>query len=247
LVLVFVAVGAAVLLLLVCGVAALVFHRRRRRRPTSSSASNLGETTSAFSMAHAATEYQNLLRGVSVGEQIGEGAFGKVYKATREDGGVVAVKQIQEQAEQDELVKELDVMLRLDSPRVVLLYGVCLLNPKKVDGGGLGLVMEFCEHGSLASHLRAKVGRSLQRPALVQLALHVAEGLAYLHSLSVLHRDLAARNVLVASNGSAKLAEYVVFSSCCVALTYPSFSPPPDCLTTWPVQFRLGSHRRARW
>jgi serine/threonine protein kinase len=238
-VVILVVVGVS-LLLLVCVVAAVAFYRRRRASSTSSKMSDGYDTSSAeqsFRMAHAATEYQNLLRGVSVGEQIGEGAFGKVYKATRE-GAVVAVKQIQEQAEQDALVKELDVMLRLDSPRVVTLFGVCLLNPKEVDGGGLGLVMEFCEHGSLASHLRGKAGRSLMRPALVQLALHVAEGLAYLHSLSVLHRDLAARNVLVASDGSAKLAEYVclvcwivVCFASCVLLCFPR--PSKGAFVRW--------------
>ena len=91
---------------------------------------------------------QNLLRGVDVEKQIGEGNFGKVFKGTRK-GETVAIKQVQGGAAEEEFMSELDVMLKLSHERIVGLHGVCMLPDH---GGGLGLVMEVRRGGWVRVH-----------------------------------------------------------------------------------------------
>ena len=43
---------------------------------------------------------------------------------------------------------------------------------------------------------------------LTQMALDVAYGLRYIHSLKFVHRDLACRNCLVHSNGTVKIGDF---------------------------------------
>ena len=187
---------------------------------------------------------QNLLRGVHIERAIGEGHFGKVFLATRQ-GVRVAVKQITagsagsaagsasaaDSASEASFLKELDAMVGLSSPRVVQLFGVCVL-PREHGGGGggggMGLVMEYCALGSLDGHLRAHA-QSLTRAALLAISVHIAEGLAYLHSpgVGILHRDVAARNVLVAGDGSCKLADFGLARRVAADETYVATSALP--------------------
>jgi serine/threonine protein kinase len=181
---------------------------------------------------------QNLLRGVHIERAIGEGHFGKVFLATRQ-GVRVAVKQITagagsagsaaaDSASEASFLKELDAMVGLSSPRVVQLFGVCVLPREHGGGGGMGLVMEYCALGSLDGHLQAHE-QSLTGAALLAISVHIAEGLAYLHSpgVGILHRDVAARNVLVAGDGSCKLADFGLARRVAAGATYVATSALP--------------------
>ena len=163
-----------------------------------------------------------------------------MFLATRQ-GVRVAVKQITagaagsaagsasaaDSASEASFLKELDAMVGLSSPRVVQLFGVCVL-PKAHGCGGMGLVMEYCALGSLDGHLRAHE-QSLTRAALLAISVHIAEGLAYLHSpgVGILHRDVAARNVLVAGDGSCKLADFGLARRVAADETYVATSAFP--------------------
>ena len=88
------------MLLLLCLAAAFLLLRRRRGADEdkvapsfSSSSSDAMSMEDAPAAAEEAMAYANLLRGVEIGEQIGEGAFGKVYRGTRGETAV-AVKQV---------------------------------------------------------------------------------------------------------------------------------------------------------
>jgi serine/threonine protein kinase len=115
----------------------------------------------------------------------------------------VAVKQVQgDESAQVEVMKELEMLCKMASPRIVALYGAMELPA----GGGLGLVMEFCSKGSLDSLLQKDVD-GISVPGLVSISMQVAEGLEYLAGLNVLHRDLACRNCLVDGEDNVKLSE----------------------------------------
>ena len=63
----------------------------------------------------------------------------------------------------------------------------------------------------------------------MEISLHIAEGLTYLHTpkVGILHRDLAARNVLVVSDGSCKLADFGLARSVGEGETYVATSAIP--------------------
>jgi len=46
--------------------------------------------------------------------------------------------------------------------------------------------MEFCDHGSLASHINQSIDATLRDDWIKQLVL----GLKHMHSLGVIHRDI---------------------------------------------------------
>jgi Protein tyrosine and serine/threonine kinase len=135
------------------------------------------------------THYRSLLKDVEITGELGKGQFGQVFRA-KQDGTEYAVKQLLASEDDDaekEFMEELEIMLTLESPRVVAVHGVCLLGIEQ--GGGLGLVLELCPNGSL-DHFLAKNKEDLTAVDLTSISLHVAEGLAFLHKRDVLHRDL---------------------------------------------------------
>ena len=71
----------------------------------------------------------------------------------------------------------------------------------------LWVVMEFCEAGSTLDVMR-KVGRGFDEPCVAAICRGILRGLEYMHSVKkVIHRDIKAANVLLASDGTVKLAD----------------------------------------
>lgn len=129
-------------------------------------------------------------------EVIGVGGFGKVYRGYWNDE-VVAVKAARQDANEDiEVIKEsvlqeARLFWVLQHENIVSLKGVCLEEPN------LCLVMEYARGGPLN---RVLSGRKIRPDILVDWAIQVAKGMAYLHvgaPLSLIHRDLKSSNVLL--------------------------------------------------
>ncbi|XP_049875019.1 mitogen-activated protein kinase kinase kinase 11 [Pectinophora gossypiella] len=129
-------------------------------------------------------------------EVIGVGGFGKVYRGYWNDE-VVAVKAARQEANDDiEVVKdsvlqEAKLFWMLQHENIVSLKGVCLEEPN------LCLVMEYARGGPLN---RVLSGRKIRPGILVDWAIQVARGMAYLHvdaPISLIHRDLKSSNVLL--------------------------------------------------
>ncbi|KAJ8719364.1 hypothetical protein PYW08_011539 [Mythimna loreyi] len=129
-------------------------------------------------------------------EVIGVGGFGKVYRGYW-NGEVVAVKAARQDANEDiEVIKEsvlqeARLFWVLQHENIVSLKGVCLGEPN------FCLVMEYARGGPLN---RVLSGRKIRPDILVDWAIQVAQGMAYLHvgaPMSLIHRDLKSSNVLL--------------------------------------------------
>ncbi|KAM3591302.1 uncharacterized protein V6R79_026350 [Siganus canaliculatus] len=144
-------------------------------------------------------------------KMIGSGGFGQVFRARHCQWGCdVAIKQLRydDQSSRD-LLREIQMTQRGNSPNVIQVLGVFQGRFPSVDQDQLGLVMDFMKRGSLDS-LQVALAGPLPWSLVFQLAHQVALGINFLHSLSpaVLHLDLKPSNVLLDSYLNAKLTDF---------------------------------------
>lgn len=95
---------------------------------------------------------------------------------------------------------EFQLMCSLKHPNIVSLYGACVNIPR------IGVVMEYCEYGSL-KHVISK-GKLKDWSQKLRILLDVAKGMQFLHNKSIIHRDLKSDNVLIDSHWVAKLTDF---------------------------------------
>ncbi|KAJ5714897.1 Cytokinesis protein sepH [Penicillium malachiteum] len=149
------------------------------------------------------------LKDYQLGDCLGKGAFGSVYRALNwNTGETVAVKQIKlvdlPTSELRVIMLEIDLLKNLDHPNIVKYHGFV----KSVET--LNIILEYCENGSLHS-IAKNFGRFPEN--LVGLYMsQVLHGLLYLHEQGVIHRDIKGANILTTKEGLVKLADFGVAS-----------------------------------
>ncbi len=137
--------------------------------------------------------------------ELGSGASGRVVLALHtETGTSVAIKYLAEELRGEEFLGgfrgEARLLGDLDSPYVVRLW-------EYVEGPqGAAIVMELVDGVTLRALLREE-GATGPEAALVVLKGSLL-GLAAAHEAGVVHRDYKPENVLVAGDGSSKLADF---------------------------------------
>ena len=99
------------------------------------------------------------------------------------------------------LLQEAHIMMKLCHPKLVQLYAVC------VQEEPLLIVTEFMPNGNLLDYLKWEEG-ILKLPHLIDMAVQIAAGMAYLELHNYIHRDLAARNILIGNNNICKVAKF---------------------------------------
>lgn len=157
---------------------------------------------SATSNEWAARNPEELFSLVKV---IGQGNYGRVYKAVeKESGREVAIKILPMDEEDLENMKKLEleiqVLRRCDHECIVRYLG------SYVKDNELWIVMEFCDAGSLAV-MMSKQGKALEEPQIATVMNQMVQSLVYLHQQRMIHRDIKADNILMNSAGAAKLAD----------------------------------------
>ncbi|XP_037712526.1 serine/threonine-protein kinase 10 isoform X2 [Drosophila subpulchrella] len=140
-----------------------------------------------------------------VGE-LGDGAFGKVYKAQhKEHKRYAAAKmcQLEDEENLSDHMVEIDILSEIKHPNIVELYEAFSLDDK------LWMLIEYCDGGALDS-IMVELEKPLTEPQIAYVCKHMTEGLTFLHRNKVIHRDLKAGNVLLTMEGGVKLADFGV-------------------------------------
>jgi tRNA A-37 threonylcarbamoyl transferase component Bud32 len=143
--------------------------------------------------------------GYEVGEKLGSGAIGAVYRARHlglDQWRAVKVLRgdiLLAPGEADRLRAEARFIADLDAPGIVRVYDV------GEAGGRPYFVMELAAGGSLADRLRHG---PLDVAEAVEVALGVTAGVAAAHDRDVVHRDLKPGNVLFDAAGAVKVADF---------------------------------------
>lgn len=142
---------------------------------------------------------------IKLGKQLGEGGFGIVYEGEW-NTTKVAIKTLRLQNNQypeawKAFRKEVNIMVKLNHPNIVQLYGICKSNIK------YWMVLEFIPKGDLLNLLTDKK-EQLPWTRRLSIAMNITSGLSYLHDKNIMHRDLKSPNVLIDTNYCAKLADF---------------------------------------
>ncbi|XVF25309.1 hypothetical protein REPUB_Repub13aG0202300 [Reevesia pubescens] len=136
----------------------------------------------------------------SVENLLGEGSFGRVYRAQFDDGKVLAVKKIDSSAlpneMSDDFIEMVSNISQLHHTNVTELVGYCSEHGQHL------LVYEFHKNGSLHDflHLSDEYSKPLIWNSRVKIALGTARALEYLHEVcspSIVHKNIKSANILL--------------------------------------------------
>lgn len=161
-----------------------------RRAPRSTD----GRASTAWSWGH-----------LHVLEPIGEGAFGKVYRAwdTRLDREValklLPVEPARLQTPRSSVIEEGRLLARVRHPNVVTIYGA-----ERIDGQA-GLWMERVTGRTLDAALRDGLLPGPEEVA--RIGIDLCRAVAAIHAAGLLHRDIKAQNIMLAEDGRLVLMD----------------------------------------
>ncbi|XP_056097621.1 serine/threonine-protein kinase 10 isoform X2 [Rhinichthys klamathensis goyatoka] len=157
-------------------------------------------------------QYEHVHRDVNPNDmweiigELGDGAFGKVYKARNKETGVLAAAKVIETKSEEELedyVVEIDILASCNHQYIVKLLDAYFYDNK------LSIMIEFCPGGAVDATM-LELDRGLEEPQIRVICKQMLEGLQYLHSMKIIHRDLKAGNILLTLDGDIKLADFGV-------------------------------------
>nr|XP_023698305.1 serine/threonine-protein kinase 10-like isoform X2 [Paramormyrops kingsleyae] len=157
-------------------------------------------------------QYEHVHRDVNpediweiIGE-LGDGAFGKVYKAQNKETGTLAAAKVISTATDEELedyMVEIEILASCDHHHIVKLLDAFYYDTK------LWILIEFCAGGAVDA-VMLELERPLTEPQIRVVCRQTLEALIYLHENKVIHRDLKAGNILLSLEGDVKLADFGV-------------------------------------
>ena len=148
------------------------------------------------------------LQRYEVREKIGKGFYASVHRCIRkQDGQVLAVKSIdvrplrlRENFSRERLMREVDILHRLNHPSIIQLVEATWNQP--MGGDHLLLVMEYAPGQELFDAIitNGKFSESNAREIIAQLV----SALRYCHERDIVHRDVKPENILLVSSDKLK-------------------------------------------
>ena len=150
-------------------------------------------------------------------DQVGEGTFGKVYKAQLEDPNdllnhkIFALKKILMDNEKEGFpitaLREIMILKKLNHKNIIPLKEIVTSKPKEKNKnrGNVYLVFEYMEH-DISGLTNKKINYSIQ--SIKCIMYQILEGLQYLHSNNIIHRDIKTANILLNNKGEIKIGDF---------------------------------------
>ncbi|HAS41970.1 MAG TPA: hypothetical protein DCS93_15925 [Microscillaceae bacterium] len=143
-----------------------------------------------------------LIEGYRLVEQIGEGGFGRVYKAIQlRTEQSVAIKLLKDskyssQTQIDRFERETQLSAQISHPHIVK-----LLDKGNTEDGELYAAFEYIEGETLKDRIIRKGGLNGLETGL--LMAQVLDALACAHDQGIVHRDLKPQNLMVTETGAS--------------------------------------------
>ncbi|EXB64646.1 Protein STRUBBELIG-RECEPTOR FAMILY 6 [Morus notabilis] len=151
--------------------------------------------------AYSVADLQMATGSFSIENLVGEGSFGRIYRAQFDDGKVLAVNKIDSalflgNQSSEDFTEVVSNISHLHHPNVTELVGYCSEHGQNL------LVYEFHKNGSLHDylHLSDEYSKPLIWNSRVKIALGAARALEYLHEVcspSIVHKNVKSGNILL--------------------------------------------------
>ncbi|KAM8879919.1 STE20-like serine/threonine-protein kinase isoform 1-T1 [Spinachia spinachia] len=138
--------------------------------------------------------------------ELGDGAFGKVFKAQNKQTGTLAAAKVIDTKTEEELedyMVEIEILASCDHQNIVKLLDAFYYESK------LWILIEFCAGGAVDA-VMLELERPLTEPQIRVVCQQTLLALVYLHDNKIIHRDLKAGNILLTLDGDVKLADFGV-------------------------------------
>lgn len=146
-----------------------------------------------------------------IGEPLGKGAMGAVYRARDLSlDRPVAIKMIRgsfdNPLEHERLLQEARAQARLNHPNIVHIHYIGDASVGESASEGIFLAMELVEGRTMGQLL--KEGRRLSAEEVRRAMLQVARGLRAAHRAGFIHRDIKPCNLLMDRDGTLKITDF---------------------------------------
>nr|GMC79381.1 leucine-rich repeat receptor-like tyrosine-protein kinase PXC3 [Ipomoea batatas] len=161
---------------------------------------NLNQAIDFDEAAKAATKDANM---------VSNGTFSTVYRAEMPSGMILSVRKLKSMdrtivQHQSKIIRELEKLSKLCHDNLIRPVGFAIYEDTVL------LFHQYFPNGTLAEFLHESTKKPEYNPdwpTRLSMAIGVAEGLAFLHSLAIIHLDISSSNVLLDSNFKPLISE----------------------------------------
>ena len=150
------------------------------------------------------------MENFQLGEKLGSGAFGSVYKVKRkEDSKIYAMKIVKISLlgakERENALNEIRILYSLAHPNIIGYKEAFYDENSKT----LNIVMEYADDGDLESKINYNKMNKLffDESTIWKISIQILKGLKYLHDNNIIHRDLKSANIFLMKNGLIKIGD----------------------------------------
>ncbi|XP_072990203.1 protein STRUBBELIG-RECEPTOR FAMILY 7-like isoform X2 [Typha latifolia] len=166
--------------------------------------------TAIKASSYSVADLQMATDSFNIDNLVGEGSFGRVYKAQFNNEKVLAVKKIDHTAlpsqSSEDFLELVSNISHLHHPNLTELVGYCSEHGQHL------LVYEFHMNGSLHDllHLSDEYSKPLSWNTRVKIALGSARALEYLHEVcspSIIHKNFKSSNILIDTELNPRLSD----------------------------------------
>lgn len=176
--------------------------------PSSSSSKNKKkETSHRRTHSDGSSLYSALSTHYDVINQLGKGSVGTVFQATdRYNRRLHAVKVVRKSNMSDPL-SQLSIRRELAALKTLHHKNILHLHHVHEDKHFLYIATEYCSQGDLVAQLR-RTSVAFSEFRAVSIMRQVFSALKYMHARGVSHRDVKLANILLAPDGTVRLADF---------------------------------------
>lgn len=139
-------------------------------------------------------------------QQVGEGTYGKVYKARNTvTGQLVALKRLRLEGEREGFpitsIREIKLLQSFDHRNISTLSEIMVESQKTVY-----MIFEYADNDLSGLLMNEQI--TLSNANCKHLFKSLLEGIHYLHDNGILHRDIKGSNILIDNKGQLKITDF---------------------------------------